>query len=91
MVSSINVVPAMIAKILTKNGQFLHRSMYHVSTGDEWSNEVSNKECRMFVESVHHKLCPQATVDDLADLGTKVFLSMDHMGMAHKFEISSTV
>ena len=43
---SIDVGPAMKAKILTKNGQILHKSMYHALTQDEWGSDESKEKGR---------------------------------------------
>ena len=55
---SIDVCPAMMAKILTKNSQVLHRSTYHALTQEDWGSEESKEKSRTFMKSVLCRLSP---------------------------------
>ena len=68
---SIDVGLAMSAKIIKGNGQVLHRSIHQPLTQEELDRKECKAKCRSFMESLHQKLCSQATMDDLVDLGAE--------------------
>ena len=55
---SIDIGPAVRAKIIEENGQVLHRSMYPALTKEEWELEECKIECSSFMESLHQRLGP---------------------------------
>ena len=58
---SIDVGPALTAKILRKNGQQVHRSTYRALTPDEFVNHYEIKACDKFYTSIEEKLVPAAS------------------------------
>ena len=66
---SIDVGPALTAKILKQNGEVVHRSTYRGLTPEEIVNPVEQATMESFNESIEVKLGPKASVDDFKDLG----------------------
>ena len=62
---SIDVGPAMTAKILKANGQVVHRSTYRALTEDEWASSEEANERAAFNKSVEDKLGPKMNPEDL--------------------------
>ena len=62
---SIDIGPAMTAKILKANGQVVYRSTYRALTEEEWVSEDEKKERQTFDESVETKLGPKMNWEDL--------------------------
>ena len=59
--TSIDVGPALIAKILRKNGQQVHRSTYRELASDELVNPDEIKACDEFYMAIEEKLVPAAS------------------------------
>ena len=55
---SIDIGPALMAKIIKEKGPVLHKSMHQALTQDEWEQEKCKAECSLFMESLHWKLGP---------------------------------
>ena len=53
---SIDVSPAMMAKILTENGQVLHTSMYRLLTPDMLLDEDGSDAQEQFMARVYERL-----------------------------------
>eukprot|EP00804_Cyclotella_cryptica_P003089 CCRYP_006074-RA/>CCRYP_006074-RA protein AED:0.29 eAED:0.04 QI:0/0/0/0.75/0.33/0.5/4/0/1079 len=66
---SIDVGPALTAKILKQNGEVVHRSTYRGLTPEEIVNPVDQAAMKSFNESIEVKLGPKASIDDFKDLG----------------------
>ena len=58
---SIDVGPALTAKIMRNNGQQVHRSTYRALTPDELENPNDIKACDEFYTAIEEKLGPAAT------------------------------
>ena len=57
---SIDIGPALMAKIIKESCQVLHWSTYQALTEDEWEWEEYKQECSSFMESLHQRLGPHA-------------------------------
>ena len=68
---SIDIGPALIAKIIKQNGQVLYRSMYRALTQDEWRKEECKNKCSSLMDSVHQALGPCTRLSNLVDLGVQ--------------------
>ena len=66
---SIDIGPAMTTKILTQNGQVLHRSTYRLLTPDELADKDRSHAREQFMTSVYEKLGSQVLPRDLKDIG----------------------
>ena len=64
---SIDVGPAMTAKILKANGKVIHRSTYRSLTEQEWADEIETKDHQEFDEKVKVKLGQLMQASDLHD------------------------
>ena len=64
---SIDVGPAMTAKILKANGEVLHRSTYRELTPLEWVDGDLKKQMEDFDRKVHDRYGPAMTEKDLVD------------------------
>ena len=62
---SFDIGPAMTAKILKKNGEYVHRSTYRSLTDDELKDPLEIKEREQFDIAIENKLGPSAKPDDL--------------------------
>ena len=87
---SIDVGPAMTAKILKANGQVVHRSTYRSLTDQEWVDEIEKKARDEFDERVKVKLgAPMKAsdfytdIEDVEDM-TKYDLYADDNGENHR-------
>eukprot|EP00804_Cyclotella_cryptica_P021438 CCRYP_005781-RA/>CCRYP_005781-RA protein AED:0.29 eAED:0.29 QI:0/0/0/1/1/1/3/0/397 len=79
---SIDVGPALTAKILKQNGEVVHWSTYRELTPEESVNPVEQAVMQSFSESIEVKLGPKASVDGFKDLGIDeppIFERGDHM------------
>ena len=74
---SIDIVPALMVKIIKQNGHVLHRFTYHALAQDEWEWEECKNEHSIFIESLHQALGPCARLSDLVDLGLEETLQYD--------------
>ena len=84
---SIDIGPAMTAKILKANGEVLHRSTYRELTPEELVDENLNKEKEAFDKAVHERYGPAMTAKDLVeeDIETPTFdLYEDDDGERHE-------
>jgi hypothetical protein len=63
---SLDVGPAMTAKILKQNGERIHRSTYRALTDDEINDPVEQQERAEFDASIKEKLGPEAKPDDFS-------------------------
>ena len=82
--SSIDIGPALMAKITEENGHVLHRSLYQVLTQEEWKWEECNAECSSFMASLHQKLGPCNELRDLVELGVEDTHNIFHMRTSHR-------
>ena len=64
---SIDISPVMMAKILTDNGQVLHRSTYRLLTPDEIYDKVGSYAWEQFMARVYEKLGSQVQPRELED------------------------
>ena len=72
---SIDVGPALAAKILKSNGQIVCRSTYRELTSDELEDDVVKDAMKAFDQSILNKLGPGSKVDDFSvmeDMDTPV-------------------
>ena len=68
-----DIGPAMTTKILTQNGQVLHRSTHKPLTLDELSDQEGHVALEQFMISVHVKLGSWIIPRDLGDIGLEKF------------------
>ena len=66
---SIDAGPAMTTKILTENGQVLHRSMYRPLTPDELLDKGRSDDQEQFMGRVHERLGSYVLPRELEDIG----------------------
>eukprot|EP00804_Cyclotella_cryptica_P009101 CCRYP_003177-RA/>CCRYP_003177-RA protein AED:0.23 eAED:0.23 QI:0/0/0/1/1/1/2/0/629 len=66
---SIDVGPALTAKILKQNGEVVHRSTYRGLTPEEIANPIEQAAMKNFDETIQAKLGPKTSIDDFKDLG----------------------
>ena len=66
----------MTAKILKENTEVLNRSTNQALTQDKWERHKFKDEHMSFMDSFQ-RLDPQATLDDLADLGAEDMTQYD--------------
>lgn len=64
---SIDIGPAMTAKILKKNGQVVHRSTYRAVTADEMKDPKMQEEMKAFDANIELKLGPGFDHEDMKD------------------------
>jgi hypothetical protein len=64
---SIDVGPAMTAKILKENGQYVHQTTLRALTADELASPEEIKEREQFDTSITTKLGPSSTINDFKD------------------------
>ena len=65
---SIDIGPALTAKILKQNGQVVHRSTYRGLTPEELASPTEQAARTMFDESIGRTLGPETKVDDFEEL-----------------------
>ena len=68
---SIDIGPAMTMKILTENGQVLHRSTYRLLTPDESLDKDGSDAQEQFTMRVYDRLGSQVLPRELEDIGLK--------------------
>ena len=66
---SIDIGPAMTAKILTENGQVLHRSTYRLLTPDELLDKDRPEAREQFMVGVYDRLGSHVLSRELEDIG----------------------
>ena len=70
--SSIDVGPAMTAKILTENGQVLHRSTYQPLIADELLDRDGSDAQDQFMTRVYERLGSHVLPRELEDAGLDI-------------------
>ena len=68
---SIDIGPALMAKIMKENVQVLQRSIYLALSQEEWEWEECKAKHISFMASLHQKLGPCTELRDLVDLGVE--------------------
>ena len=68
---SIDIGPALTAKILKSNGEVVHRSTYRALTPEEIESEEEQAARKEFDAAIAIKLGPQATKQDFEELGVE--------------------
>jgi hypothetical protein len=68
---SIDIGPALMAKIIKENGQVLHGSIYQALSPDENKQEQCKNKLSLFMESLHQELGPYVRLSNLVELGVK--------------------
>ena len=64
---SIDVGPAKVGQILTRNSQVLQSFTYWaLTTQNEWGSNESREEQTIFMEAAHQRFCPQPLVENFA-------------------------
>ena len=74
---SIDIGPAMTAKILTQNGQVLHRSPYRLLTPDELLDKDGSDAWERFMAWVYERLGSWVPTRELEDIGLEYTLQYD--------------
>ena len=75
---SIDIGPAMTAKILKSNGKVVHCSTFRGLTPDELDDPAMKKEQEEFDENIQKILGPETSKDDFSDLPDIEKPSFDH-------------
>ena len=74
---SIDIGPALMAKIIKENSQVLHRSTYQALAQEECEWDKCKAEHSLFMELPQKKLGPHAMVRDLVEVGVEDALQYD--------------
>ena len=74
---SIDIGPALVAKIIKENSQVFYKSPYKALTQEEWEQGECKNECSLFMESLHQMMGPNTKLRDLVHLGVEETLQID--------------